>query len=83
MVINCDCLGCKNVAKHQRPRKPNRGPCVTTESNSRCFDRENNPNNSNCHSTPNVKLDYERDIKTSDLYRTMNLPERFERSCEP
>lgn len=79
MVTNCDCLGCKNFAKHQKPRKPNRGPCVPTETNSECFDRENNLNDSNCHPTANVNG---RDIKTSDLYRTMNLPERFEHTCE-
>lgn len=82
MVMNCDCLGCKNVAKHQRPRKPNKGPCVPTESYNRCFDRENNPNNLNSIPTTNVNRGFERDVKTSDLYRTMNLPERFERACE-
>lgn len=80
--MNCDCLGCKNVAKHQKPKRPNRGSCVPNESNDKCFERENNPNNLNCIPTSEVNKDFERNINTSDLYRTMNLPERFERTCK-
>lgn len=80
MVSNCTCLGCENIAKHQRSRRPNKGPCVPTK----LYNRENNVNgfNVNCIPRPNVNKNYERDVKTSDLYRTKNIPKRFDRSCE-
>lgn len=84
MVVNCDCLGCKNIAKHQPPRNAYKNPCVPTYPHNRNFDRENNVNgiNVNCIPKPNVNQNYERDVKTSDLYRTKNIPERFERSSK-
>lgn len=84
MPLNCDCLGCGNIAKYQRTRQPYKGPCVPTKSYNRNSNRENNGNefNVNCIPRPNANEDYERNVKTSDIYRTKNIPERFDRSCE-
>lgn len=80
--MNCDCLGCQNLAK--RLQKPKRKDCIPTESESQQFDRHYDDETSgNCIPKPtNINNRYQRDVNTSDLYRTVNIPERFERSCE-
>lgn len=85
MVKKCTCLGCQNIAN--RTKKPNRkGDCVPTESYNSRFDRENRPDEYSEKCIPklnnNINKRYERDVKTSDLYRTLNIPDRFERSCK-
>ncbi|XP_055301215.1 piercer of microtubule wall 2 protein [Sitodiplosis mosellana] len=84
MVKKCTCLGCQNIAN--RTKKPNRrGDCVPTEAYNSRFDRENRPDEYSEKCIPklnnNINKRYERDVKTSDLYRTLNIPDRFERSC--
>lgn len=82
MAKKCTCLGCQNIAN--RIQKVNqRGDCVPTETYNSRFDRENRPDEylEKCIPKPdnNINKRYERDIKTSDLYRTVNIPDRFER----
>lgn len=82
MIPNCNCLGCQNIAK--RLKKPDRAPCIPIESNADRFGGDKNINQYNESGIPksNVNVSYERDAKTSDLYRTMNIPDRFEHPCE-
>lgn len=82
MIPNCNCLGCQNIAK--RLKKPDRAPCIPIESDANRFDGDNNIDqySENCIPKSNVNVRYERDAKTSDLYQTMNIPNRFEHPCE-
>lgn len=85
MVKKCTCLGCQNIAN--RMKKPNRrDECVPSETYNSRFDRENRPDEYSEECIPknnqHINKRYERDIKTSDLYRTLNIPDRFERSCK-
>lgn len=84
MGKKCTCLGCQNIAN--RMKKPDRkGDCVPTETYNSRLDRENQPDEYSEKCIPkvnNIDKRYERDVKTSDLYRTFNLPDRFERSCK-
>lgn len=80
--MDCNCLGCQNLAK--RLKKPKRQECVTTESFSKHLDRQDDDDyNGSCIPKPNnINNSYQRDVNTSNLYRTFNIPDRFERSCK-
>lgn len=81
MIPNCSCLGCQNLAK--RLKKVDRMVSVPIESSH--FDGDNSvvvQHSENCNSKPNLNVRYERDANTSDLYQTMNIPDRFERPCK-
>lgn len=81
MIPNCNCLGCQNLAK--RLKKVDRAVSMPIESGH--FDSDNHmvlQHSENYNSKPNLNVRYERDANTSDLYKTMNIPDRFERPCE-
>lgn len=70
----------------KRLQKPKTSQCVPNESYGQSDDL-NRPGDdeysSNCVPKPgNIDKRYQRDVNTSDLYRTSNIPARFERSCE-
>lgn len=71
MILKCDCIGCQNIRKFARPKS--------------CFEYKKSVKpecNENCIPKENVYKNFERDVNTSDIYRTVNIPDRFERSCE-
>lgn len=72
MIPKCDCPGCQHIAK--RLKKPIRPEIPPEFENLRC--------NQNCIPKQNEEKNFARDINTSDIYRTVNIPDRFERSCE-
>ncbi|XP_031623237.1 UPF0691 protein C9orf116 homolog [Contarinia nasturtii] len=82
MVGGCTCLGCENLAN--RLKRSDRKECIPTESYNNRFDRDNNPDAYSEKCIPkfetNTSQQYERNVNTSDLYRTLNIPDRFERS---
>lgn len=82
MIPNCNCLGCQNLAK--RLKKPDRTSYIPTELDAGRFNGDNNIEQygENCIPKLNIHERYERDAKTSDLYQTTNIPDRFERPCE-
>lgn len=78
-MIACTCIVCKNLAKRGKLE------CCPTEVTDSGFDSANNDANSdNCipKLDENINKRYEREVKTSDLYRTLNIPGRFDRTCE-
>lgn len=79
MVSKCKCLGCQHIEKIL-PKSYNN--CIPTESDDSRFDHENEPDNCIPVLNESISKRYERDVKTSDLYRTVNLPGRFENSCK-
>lgn len=83
MVKECTCLGCEKferIAKQQMGR--NRGDCVPTESYSSRFDQDDCSKACIPKHNDNINERYERDARTSDFYRTRNIPDRFERSSK-
>lgn len=85
MIPSCNCLGCQNMAKRLKIlKKPDRTECISIESDANRYDGDNKIDqySENCIPKSNVNVEYERNAKTSDLYQTMNIPDRFERPCE-
>lgn len=78
-MIGCTCIVCKNLAKRGKLE------CCPIESTQSGFDSDkNNKNLDNCIPilNENINKRYERDVKTSNLYRTLNIPGRFDRTCK-
>lgn len=80
MIMSCNCLGCQNIEKRLKLARP----CVPTESISGQSNREyeSSQYGRDCIPKPIVDERYERNVNTSKLYQTKNIPERFERPCK-
>lgn len=82
MIPSCNCVGCQNLAK--RLKKIDRAVSVPIVSGHLNGDNSSlvvhHSENDETKSNPNIR--YERNDKTSDLYQTMNIPDRFEHPCE-
>lgn len=85
MVLPCDCLGCENITKifnKQNSRAVN-APCVPSDESKGAVDAFHCTKRGDC--IPQQLQDhnqYDRGVNTSNLYRTINIPDRFQRSCK-